>query len=238
VRRAIAHAIDKKFITGKLHGGFSKAATGPLHSSFPWYTDQVATYETDLEKANRLLDEAGYPQNEDGIRFSATLAWYPGEPDSMDTIASYLKPQLKKVGIDVQLLPPADFVSWYKHVASWQHEMTMSNIYSWGDPMIGVHRLYRCDNQKNLVWTNTSGYCNEKLDAIMAAASVETDFAKRKQLYAEFQQILAEDLPLIWTHEAPYQTIYHKDLNNVITSVWGAAAPADQIYWKDGKMPE
>jgi len=237
VRQAIAYAIDRKFITEKLHSGFSKAATGPLHSSFPWYTDQVNTYPTNLEKANQLLDEAGYPKKADGYRFSASIAWYPGEPDSMDTLAAYMKPQLKKVGIDVQLKPPADFVSWYKHVAGWQHDMTMSNIYSWGDPMIGVHRLYLCDNQKHVVWTNTSGYCNKELDAIMAKASVATDFAERKALYAQFQQILTEDLPLIWTHEAPYQTIYHKNLNNVITSVWGAASPADKMYWTDGKMP-
>jgi len=238
VRQAIAYAIDKQFITQKLHGGLSKAATGPLHSSFPWYTDQVNTYPTDLDKANQLLDAAGYPKKADGMRFSTTLAWYPGEPDSMDTITAYLKPQLKKIGIDVQLLPPADFVSWYKHVAAWQHDMTMSNLYSWGDPMIGVHRLYRCDNQKHVVWTNTSGYCNEKLDGIMAAASVETDFAKRKALYVQFQEILTHDLPLIWTHEAPYKTIYHKDLRGVISSVWGACSPADGIYWKDGKTPE
>ena len=103
----------------------------------------------------------------DGIRFSATIHWYPGEPDSMDTIAQYLKPQLKKIGIDLQLRPPADFMSWYKTVAGWQHDMTMSNIYSYADPMIGVHRLYLCDNQKHVVWTNTSGYCNPKLEEIM-----------------------------------------------------------------------
>jgi peptide/nickel transport system substrate-binding protein len=238
VRQAIAYAMDRDFITGKLHGGFSKAASGPLHSSFPWYTDQVKMYETDLDKANQLLDEAGYPKKDNGFRFSATVAWYPGEPDSMDTIATYLKPQLKKIGIDVQLKPPADFVSWYKHVAGWQHDMTMNNIYSWGDPMIGVHRLYRCDNQKHVVWTNTSGYCNTKLDEIMEKASTETDVAARKALYAEFQQILTEELPLIWTHEAPYQTVYHKDLQNVITSVWGTASPADKIYWRDGKTPK
>jgi len=237
VRQAIAHAIDKNFICQKLHYGYSKPATGPIHSSFPWYTKDVTLYDYNLKKANQLLDEAGFPRKANGIRFSATIDWYPGEPDSMDTIAQYLKPQLKKIGIDVQLRPPADFVSWYKRVASWQHDMTMSNIYSWGDPMIGVHRLYRCDNQKHVVWTNTSGYCNPKLDAVMAKAAVETDFAKRKALYVQMQQILTEDVPLIWTHEAPYKSVYHKDLRNVVTSIWGACAPMDKIYWKDGHTP-
>ena len=172
------------------------------------------------------------------MRFSATIHWYPGEPDSMDTIAQYLKPQLKKIGIDLQLRPPADFMSWYKTVAGWQHDMTMSNIFSYADPMIGVHRLYLCDNQKHVVWTNTSGYCNPELDEIMEKAAVEKDPAKRKELYVQFQQILTEDLPLIWTHEAPYQTIHHKDLKNVVTSVWGSMSPSDKMYWKDGKAPE
>lgn len=238
VRQAIAYAIDKNFITKKLHFGYSKLATGPIHSSFKWYTDNVNKYNLNLDKANKLLDEAGFPKKEGGIRFSATIHWYPGEPDSMDTMAQYLKPQLKKIGIDIQLRPPADFLSWYKAVAGWQHDMTMSNIFSYADPMIGVHRLYRCDNQKHVVWTNTSGYCNPKLDEIMEKASVEVDLAKRKALYAEFQQILTEDLPLIWTHEAPYQTIYHKDLRNVVTSVWGSMSPSDKIYWKDGRTPK
>lgn len=238
VRQAIAHAIDQNFITQKLHHGYSKPATGPIHSSFSWYTTNVHKYEFDLQKANKLLDEAGFPPKDNGIRFSATIDWYPGEPDSMNTIAEYLKPQLKKIGIDLQLRPPADFLSWYKRVAGWQHDLTMSNIFSYADPMIGVHRLYRCDNQKHVVWTNTSGYCNPKLDEIMQKAATEGDVAKRKALYVEFQQILTGDLPLIWTHEAPYQTIYHKDLRNVVTSVWGSMSPSDKMYWKDGRAPK
>jgi peptide/nickel transport system substrate-binding protein len=238
VRKAIAHAMDMNFVTQKLHRGYSKPATGPLHSSFEWYSDQVTKYDYNLEKANKILDDAGYPRKADGIRFSATIDWYPGEPDSMDTLAEYLKPQLKKIGIDVKLNPPADFLSWYKRIAGWQHDMTMSNIFSYADPMVGVHRLYLCDNQKHVVWTNTSGYCNEKLEKVMQAASTETDVAKRKALYVQFQQILTEDLPLIWTHEAPYQAVYHKDLRNVHTSVWGSMAPSDKTYWKDGKMPK
>ena len=124
--------------------------------------------------------------------------------------------------------PPADFVSWYKHVAGWQHDMTMNNIYSWGDPMIGVHRLYRCDNQKHVVWTNTSGYCNTKLDEIMEKASTETDVAARKALYAEFQQILTEELPLIWTHEAPYQTVYHKESAECHNQRMGCGIPGNR----------
>ncbi len=102
--------------------------------------------------------------------------------------------------------------------------------------MIGVHRLYRCDNQKHVVWTKTSGYCNPKLDAVMAKAAVETDFVKRKAFYAKFQQILTADIPLIWIHESPYQSIYNKELHNVITRIW-PMTPMDKVDWKDGHAP-
>jgi peptide/nickel transport system substrate-binding protein len=237
VRRAIAHAVDLDFVTQKLHGGYSKKSTGPIHSGMPWYTADVPAYAFDLDKANTLLDEAGYPRKAGGVRFGATITWFPAEPDSMQTMGEYLKSQLKKVGIELELRPPADFVTWWKTVAAWEHEMTMSNIYSYADPVIGVHRLYRCDNIKHVTWTNTSGYCNPELDEVMAQASTATDAAARKALYARFQQILKNDLPLLWTHEGSYHTIYHKNLKNMNEGIWGGLSPADAIYWVDGKTP-
>ncbi|MBW2365638.1 MAG: ABC transporter substrate-binding protein, partial [Deltaproteobacteria bacterium] len=44
VRQAIAYAMDLDFITKKLHMGFTRKATGPIHSKTLFYTDQVKTY--------------------------------------------------------------------------------------------------------------------------------------------------------------------------------------------------
>ena len=62
-------------------------------------------------------------------------------------------------------------------------------------------------------------------------------FATAEQMRV-FQQILTADVPLIWTHEAPYKTIYNKDLRNMVTSVWGSMTPFDSVYWKDGHAPK
>jgi peptide/nickel transport system substrate-binding protein len=238
VRRAIYHAIDREFITKKLHQGLSIKATGPLVHAFPSYTDKVKQNEYNLDEANKILDEAGYPRDSNGVRFLATLDWYPGDYDNQQMIAEYLKPQLKKIGIDIELRPPSDFGTWIKRVASWEHDLSMNAIYSYGDPVIGVHRLYICENIKHVIWTNTAGYCNPKVDEILAEASSEMDVKKRNELYAQFQEILNEDVPLAWTHELPYYSIYHKDLRNPPMGIWGANAPFDKIYWKDGKAPK
>jgi peptide/nickel transport system substrate-binding protein len=238
VRQAIAHAIDKEFITQKLHQGLSVVATGPIPHPSPFYTSDVHKYPLDISKANKLLDEAGYPPKAGGIRFSSGLDWYPGDIDNQQVVAEYLKPQLRKIGIDIQLRPPADFPGWAKRMASWEHELSMNGIFMWGDPVIGIHRVYLCDNIKNMVWTNTQGYCNPKADEAMKKAGMEMNPDKRKALYSEFQKIVTEDLPLVWTHELPYFSIIHKDLRDVPSGIWSLVAPFDKTYWKDGKEPK
>ena len=53
-------------------------------------------YEFNLEKANQLLDEAGYKANSDGIRFSATLDYEPGLPEQQKLVAEYFKRTIKE----------------------------------------------------------------------------------------------------------------------------------------------
>jgi len=239
VRRAIAHAINREYFTQKLQLGLSEIATGPIvRIDTRFYTSDVPQYEFNLDKANKLLDEAGYPRKDNGIRFSATMDWIPGEIDNFQLMAEYLKQELANIGIDIKLRPPVDYATWIRRVAGWEHELCVNSIYSWADPLIGVHRLYLCDNQKHVIWTNTEGYCNRKADAILEKASSETNFEKRKELYYEWQKMVATDLPLAWTHETAYFTINHKDLQNLPEGIWGGLTSFDAVYWKDGHQPK
>ena len=52
-----------------------------------------------LDKANKLLDEAGYPRKDGGMRFTLRLDYNPANPDLSQNVAEYMRPQLKKVGI-------------------------------------------------------------------------------------------------------------------------------------------
>ena len=103
VRQALAHAIDRDFIVNTIWFGFGKAATGPIPSThLDYYTSDVAQYPYDPKRANELLDEAGFPRNEDGTRFKLTID-YSVFGDEYPRTAEYLKQSLKAVGIDLQL---------------------------------------------------------------------------------------------------------------------------------------
>ena len=56
----------------------------------------------------------------------------------LGVMAEYLRPQLKKIGIDVTLRKAPDFATWSQRVASWDYDATMNGIWKYPDPVIGV----------------------------------------------------------------------------------------------------
>ena len=231
VRQAIAHAIDREFIVKQLHQGITKVATGPIAPGSPYYTDKVDPYRLDLDKANRLLDAAGLQRDAKGVRFAMAIDFLPNTPDNSQTIAEYLRPQLKKIGIEVTVRTSPDFPTWARRVSTYEFDATMDGAFNYGDPVIGVHRTYLSSNIKpGVIWSNTQSYVNPKVDELLAQATTERDVEKRKRLYAEFQRIVVADAPVTFTHVWAQGYAARKDLVNVPTSIWAPMAPYDTMY--------
>jgi peptide/nickel transport system substrate-binding protein len=233
VRKALAYAIDKKFITKALMGGFAQSADGPIIGSSPFATEDLVRYPFDLKKAAAMLDEAGHKAGPGGERFKLTLDYQPGVDDQQKNVAEYIRGQLKKIGIAVEVRASADFPAWAQRIAAHDFDMTMDLVFNWGDPIIGVHRTYLSSNIKPIVWTNTQSYSNPEVDRLLTEAGTETDLEKRKALYAGFQKIVTEELPIAFLDVVPYHTASRKGLGNVPTSIWGPLAPYDEVYFKD-----
>ncbi|RFP88549.1 ABC transporter substrate-binding protein [Rhodobacteraceae bacterium 63075] len=229
VRRAIAYALDREFITNALHRGVSQPQRGPIIESSPFFTMPDETYDTDLDKANALMEEAGY-----GDGMELTIDFIPGPKEQQQSVAEYLKSQLKKIGIALTVRAAPDFPTWAGRVGGHDFELTMDIVFNWGDPVIGVHRTYLSDNiRKGVIWSNTQQYSNARVDELLAQAAVETDMDKRKALYAEFQQIIAQDLPLYTINALPYHTAYDKKLVNPPKGIWGTMHPMDRVEWSE-----
>ena len=144
-----------------------------------------------------------------------------------------MKPQLKKSGIDVTVRASADFPSWAKRISTHDFDMTMDNVFNWGDPVIGVHRTYDSSNiKKGVIWSNTQQYANARVDELMQKAGSTYDNNERKQYYAEFQQILADELPIYWLFANPYHTVSNTKVGNPPNTIWGGSAPLDRVYIK------
>ena len=231
VRQALAYAINRSHISDVLHGGYTKQARSPLPATNVFFNDQLQGYPFDLDKANSMLDEAGYPKKDDGIRFELNLIYIapPFMPDFQTLPAEYVAVALKKAGIKVNLEPLQGFAGWAERSAAWDFDMSINWPGDKTDPAIGVSRLYVCDNIKKQAYTNTSGYCNSKVDEIFAAAALEADIDKRTALYTEVQDILLEEMPMLWLFDTPQMFFHHKDL---FFPAYGTAENWDVMYWE------
>ncbi len=231
VRQAIAYATDRSFITKQLHLGLSTPQRGPIIETSPYFASTIPSYDVDLGRARALMDEAGF-----GDGMALTIDFIPGSIDQQRRVAEYLRSQLAKIGITLTVRASPDFPSWAKRISQHDFELTMDIVFNWADPVIGVHRTYLSSNiKKGVIWSNTQQYRNERVDAVLNAAAIEQDPTKRAALYAEFQHLVAEDLPVYWINALPYHTAYDNRLGGVPKGIWGAMHPMDQVFWKTPK---
>ena len=185
----------------------------------------------DIDKANALLDEAGYPM-ENGERFelSIELPAFPGYRAQTE----YIKQALTKVGITVNMNASPDFPSWAQTMGNMEFDLAMDSVYNWGDPVIGVNRTYMSSNIGKGVWSNTQGYSNARVDELLDMAATENDPDKRAALYKEFQEIVAEEVPIYFINAVPMHTIYSDKVGNPpVNGIWSTSSPLDKVYLKD-----
>ncbi|MCP4105688.1 MAG: hypothetical protein GY749_09145 [Desulfobacteraceae bacterium] len=234
VRQAFAYSIDRDFIVKTIFEGLAVKATGPISPDSPLYSPDVEHYKMDIQKANDLLDAAGYPRDKTGKRFETTLHFLPGVKEFFYVFAEYLRDDLfRKIGVELKISKWLTFAQWSDSISNGDFTITLDTVFNWGDPVIGAHRAYDCNNiRKGVIWSNTQGYCNPKVNELTDAAGSEMNFDKRKALYAEFQKIVVSDLPVYYIMQIPYVTMYPKHLKRINDSVWGTLSPLDRVYWE------
>ena len=142
-----------------------------------------------------------------------------------------MKAALKKSGIDVVVRASADFPTWAGRMGEMDFDLSWDAVFNWGDPVIGVHRTYLTSNIARGVWSNTQGYSNARVDELLDMAGRENDMDKRKALYAEFQAIVNDEMPIYYMHTLPYHTVYNDKVKNApVNGIWSTSSPLDQVW--------
>ncbi|MFW5967770.1 MAG: ABC transporter substrate-binding protein, partial [Persicimonas sp.] len=170
----------------------------------------VERYDYDPQRARELLDEAGFPEPDDGgprfeIEFKVSASSF------RRSLAQLIGHQLERVGIEVTVRS-YEWGTFYDDIQGRNFEMaTMQwpsvlepSLYTW---IFHSKNIPSADNRSR--GANRGAYENEELDELLDAGETETDRAKRKEIYGRVQQILARDLP--------YVSLWHED-NIVITA--------------------
>ncbi len=102
------------------------------------------------------------------------------------------------MGIEVDVRS-SDLPGWLRRVYT-DNDFDMTTFYlsATADPSLGLQRFFWSKNiQKGAAFTNASGYSSPEMDAILEAAAVEPDEARRVELAHRFQRLAMTDLPIL-----------------------------------------
>lgn len=195
VRRAFAHAIDRRFLVDRVYFGQGKPATGPISHLLSWaYTPDVRQYPHDAAQARRLLDEAGMLPAGDGTRLQVTFT----HPANHQRLGQALREQLKAAGILLHL-QALDFNAAVEQVfVRKQFDLGFASFCNGADPDVGVRRVYVSSNIGPYPFSNGAGYRNPRVDRLFDEGAAALDRGARRARYVEIQNILADDVPYFW----------------------------------------
>ena len=225
VRQAIADAIDREFISDVLDLGTTFPATTGIHPGSPFHNPDTEHYGAGIEAAQARLADAGI----DPSSISLAIDYIPVSGSQL-AYAEYIVQQLQDVGFDAEVNTTPDFPSWAGRVAAGEHQMTINNVWNWGDPVIGVHRTYLSTNNVGVIWTNNTGYNNPDVDALLASAGAEFDFDTRVDLYGQAQEIINEDVPMVYLNTPPFWQAFQPRVQNPPIGIWGQLGPMHDLW--------
>lgn len=212
VRRAIAHAIDRERIVAVKMGGRAVLASGFLPPSHWAYHGDVATYPYDPERARQLLDEAGFPDPDGPGGAPRMRLGYKTSADQFRlAIARVIAAQLGEIGIEVEVRA-YEFGTFFTDIKKGNYQIATMQSAPITDPDYYYTYFHseRVPDPTTLFGHNRWRYRNPRLDQLVEQGRRVADRQARLGLYAEVQEILARDLPVI--------PLWHED-NVVIMNV-------------------
>ncbi|QIQ21920.1 ABC transporter substrate-binding protein [Zophobihabitans entericus] len=215
VRQAIVQSLDIPFFIENFLYGEGKQATGLIPSSSKAFypEDSKVVYPFDRQKAEALLDEAGYPRQADGTRFNLKLVHINNSED-VPMFATFIQQSLAEVGIKVSIAN-MDTAGALNAVYK-QHDFDIAT--GWhqyrGDPAVSTTVWLRSGSPDGAPWTNQYGWQSDKVDTLIDNAASEIDPVKRKAMYAELVQIVNDELPLWFATERNFISVISTKVHN------------------------
>jgi peptide/nickel transport system substrate-binding protein len=220
VRQAIACTIDKDALIAALWRGQARPADTLLPPGHWAATSdsELAQYPHNVARALQLLDAAGLTPDKNGVRLRLTMKTSTDETARLE--AQAVQAELRDAGI-VLTLRSAEFGTFYSDITKGAFQMYILRwIGSNEDPDI-FHYSYATEMFPPK-GANRGRYSNPRVDALLKAASADTDEAARRQDHVEVQQILADYLPSIPLWYPDNVVVHSSRLRNITLNVGGS----------------
>jgi peptide/nickel transport system substrate-binding protein len=230
-RRAVAHAIDKKRIIDIVKNGLGYPQDSPESPAVGYfYCPDVQKYPFDLQAGKALLKDMGFEDRDhdgvlesiDGRELEFNLYTNADNTERVD-IAAIIKSDLERMGmkVNLQLVEFNTLVS--KLTSTYDWDAVILGLTGSVDPHFGQN-VWRSSGQLHL-WDpqqkEPATVWEKRVDDIFTAAVQEFDEARRKAYYDQYQKIVAEELPVIYTALSSRLTAVKNRFGNLKPSPYG-----------------
>ena len=234
VRQALAYAIDRQAIVDHLRRGLATPAVGLLPAISWAFEPNQRTFDHDPGRARALLDEAGYPDPDgDGPKPRLRLTLKVSNLEFNRLQSTVIQHDLQAVGVALDVRT-YEFATLYADVVAGNFQMyTLQWVGgAMADPDILRQVFHSAQTPPR--GFNRGFFADARVDALLDAASVETDPARRIGLYREVQRVLADQVPYISLWTKTNFTVAQRSITGVHLSPF-----ADFFFLKDvGRLPQ
>lgn len=240
VRQALTLGLDRRALVETLALG-EQARTDTwlpaLHpAAFPapgLLQPDMPRYPFDLQRAARLLDEAGWRAENDGIRrkdgrlLQLTLTYIPGEPLT-DRVAQIVQADWRRLGVELNLRLLD--VKKFDEASAENRAYQGLSLYPWVmDPSADGITFWTSTNiptEENPSGQNACRWRHPQSDELLQRAAQSLDPRERVELMQAQQRIWAEELPAIPLFFKPEISIRHRNLQG-----WRPTGTDTPITW-------
>jgi peptide/nickel transport system substrate-binding protein/oligopeptide transport system substrate-binding protein len=218
LRQALNAAFDypawEKFYNGRI-----TEANGPVPPGVEGRLETPAPYAYDLEKARRLMVEAGYPGGRDrktGRRLTLTLSIGRASQESREA-GELMAAFYGKIGINLEL----HFMTWTAFVDAVSQGRVQLFRMGWVGDYPDAQNFLQLFYSANLSpGSNHSAYVNPAFDREYEAALAASDADERNRRWAKCQEIVREDCPWVFTHYNRSYSLVRPRVGNYIPSAF------------------
>lgn len=217
VRQAIALAIDRDALVDRVLDGFGQpgeSVVPPMFPDFHW-SPPDPSHGFDPERANEMLDQAGYPRGGDGVRVGPDgrpLRFRLISRSGGSPIGQFVQGWLADIGIAVELQPTS---------GTRLDELTSTGSYDlaisgWGvhpdpDYVLSIHTCGQRPGPDGTGGTTAAFFCDPRYDALYARQLAEFDRDARAALVRQMQQRLYDQAPTVVLFYADALEAYRSD---------------------------
>jgi peptide/nickel transport system substrate-binding protein len=183
VRQAMAWSINRQAVVDSVLFGASEVANAPIpKSSWAYEPDLQKVYTFDLDRARRLLSEAGHDK---GFEFTVVTSPLIAE---LTPIAVIWQQDLAKIGVklNIQEMPTSDYAQ--RIFGGDFHAMVSSSGRGHKDPgsLFRIQPAY-------FPGGNNVGWQSREFEELLEKGAGEFDRAKRKPIYRKVQEMLLDE---------------------------------------------